>query len=424
MLLRNARLPDGTVRDVLLDGDRVRRVTPPGELPPGWAVEHAGERANKGGGEMATLDLSGHLLLPAPAEPHAHLDKALTWDVAGAPPGDLPTAIEAWRAYAAGVTEEDVARRARRALDELVLNGVTAVRTHVDLLPGDDPLRGLRALLRLREDEAVRGRTEVQVGVLHAEAPEPLLREALRMGADVLGGCPHLASDPVAAVEQGLRLAEEFGVRLDLHADENLEPASRDLKLLSAALRSDARNQPKDGAGGGLRWPVVASHCVSLGALPEAEAKRLAKEVAAAGICVVTLPLTNLYLQGRESSGPVPRGLPALRALLEAGVTLAAGGDNVRDPFNPVGRFDPLETASLLVTAGHLTPEEALHAVTTGARAALGLPPAGPVEGAVADLLAVRADSFSEALGAACPERMVFRAGRLVARTRVARELR
>jgi cytosine deaminase len=419
VLLRNARLPDGTVRDVLLDGDRVRRTAPPGELP-------AGDDA---------LDLSGYLLLPAPAEPHAHLDKSLTWDVVGAPPGDLPAAIDAWRAHAVGVTEEDVAGRARRALDELVLNGVTAVRTHVDLLPGDDPLRGLRALLRLRDEPAVRRRIEVQVGVLHAEAPEPLLREALRMGADVLGGCPHLATDPAAAVEQGLRLADEFGVRLDLHADENLDPASRDLSLLSAALRSDARNQPKAAAGPGLRTPVVASHCVSLGALPEAAAKRLAKEVAAAGVCVVTLPLTNLYLQGRRPTPPgsgdpgdarrgVPRGLTALRTLLDAGVTVAAGGDNVRDPFNPVGRFDPLETASLLVTAGHLAPDEALRAVTAGAREALGLPPAGPAEGAVADLLAVRADSLSEALGAACPERVVFRAGRLVARTRVARELR
>jgi cytosine deaminase len=53
----------------------------------------------------------------------------------------------------------------------------------------------------------------------------------------------------------------------------------------------------------------------------------------------------------------------------------------------------------------------------------LGLPAAGPYEGAVADLLAVRADTVSEALGAACPERLVFAGGRLVSRTSVAREI-
>jgi cytosine/creatinine deaminase len=406
MLLRNARLADGEVRDLLLADGRVQRVTPPGGLP--GAPEQTPEQDE--------VDLAGFLLLPAAAEPHAHLDKALTWDLVGAPPGDLPSAIDAWRDHAERVTGDDIARRARRALDELTMNGVTAVRSHVDILPGDDPLRGLRAMLRLRDDARVSGaRTELQIAVLHADAPEALLREALRMGADVLGGCPHLSDDPAAAVERALRLAGEFGVPLDLHADENLDPSSRDLKLLAAAVRQRALTESEQ--------RVTASHCVSLGTVTEAEAARIAKETAAAGIGVVALPQTNLYLQGRDRPAPVPRGLTAVRALLDAGVALGAGGDNVRDPFNPVGRCDPLETASLLVTAGHLTPPEAVHAVTSGARAVLGLPDAGPYEGAVADLLAVRAGSLSEALGAACPERVVIKAGRVVSRTTVAREL-
>ncbi|RKN37026.1 cytosine deaminase [Streptomyces hoynatensis] len=394
MLLRAARLPEGGERDLLIEGGLVRRVAPPWRLPPG----------------PPELDLTGHLLLPAPAEPHAHLDKAMTFDAAGAPGGGLPAAVGAWRVHAARITEADVEARARRAVDELLLNGVTAVRTHADLLPGADPLRGIRALLRVRE--AVRGRMDLQLAVLHPEAPESVLRGAFELGADLLGGCPHLAPDPAAAVARGLRLAEEFGVGLDLHADENLDPASADLRLLAAALG----RRPFPGR-------VTASHCVSLGALPAEEAARLAKEVAGAGIGVVTLPQTNLYLQGRAHPGPVPRGLPALGALLDAGVTLAAGGDNVRDPFNAVGGFDPLETASLLVSAGHLSPREALRAVTDAAREVLGLPPAGPFPGAVADLLAVRAGSLVEALGAACAERLVLRAGRPVARTTVRREL-
>lgn len=402
LLLRGARLPGGDVRDVLLDPDSglVARVVPPGLLPSG----------------PDELDLTGHLLLPAPAEPHAHLDKALTWDLAGAPPGDLPSAVTAWRTYAARVTEEDVFQRAGRAVDELCANGVTAVRTHVDLLTADgsygdgDPLRGLRALLRLRG--RLRGRVRLQIAVLHIDAPDELLHQALDLGADLLGGCPHLSADPAASVERVLRVAADRQVGVDLHADETLDPGAGDLRLLARAVRE-----------GGVAHGVTASHCVSLGAVEPAEAARTAKEVAAAGIGVVTLPLTNLYLQGRGRPSSVPRGLTAVRALLDAGVTVAAGGDNIRDPFNPVGRADPLETASLLVTAGHLDPDEALHAVTAGARAVLGLPLAGPYEGAVADLLAVRARSVSEALGASCPERLVFAGGRLVSRTSVVREL-
>lgn len=397
LLLRGARLPDGNVRDVLLDPDSglVARVTPPGLLPSG----------------PDDLDLTGHLLLPAPAEPHAHLDKALTWDLAGSVPGDLPSAVAAWRAYAARVTEEDVFQRAQRTVDELRANGATAVRTHVDLLTGGgDPLRGLRALLRLREK--LRGRVRLQIAVLHVDAPEELLQQALDLGADLLGDCPHLSADPAASVARTLRIAAEHHVGVDLHADETLDPTAGDLRLLARAVRER-----------GFAPGVTASHCVSLGAVEPEEAARTAKEVAAAGIGLVTLPLTNLYLQGRGHPSSTPRGLTALRALLDAGVTVAAGGDNIRDPFNPVGRADPLETASLLVTAGHLTPEEALHAVTGGARAVLGLPEAGPYEGAVADLLAVRAHTVSETLGTSGPQRLVFAGGRLVSRTSVVREV-
>ncbi|MGW4073655.1 amidohydrolase family protein [Streptomyces asiaticus] len=393
LLLRNARHPDGRVCDLLLERGRVRRVAPAGTLPTG----------------PEELDLSGHLLLPAAAEPHAHLDKALTWDLAGAPPGDLFSAVLAWRSYATRVDERDVAERARQVLDHLVANGVTAVRTHADVLPGDDPLRGLRALLGLREE--MRGRVDVEIAVLSVDAPEPQLREALAMGADLLGGCPHLSPDPAAAVDRTLRLAAEFGVGIDVHADENLDPSSQDLLLLAAAVR---RHE--------FLGPVTAGHCVSLGAMEPEEAARVAKEVAGAGIGVVTLPLTNLYLQGRDHPSASPRGLTAVRTLLDAGVTVAAGGDNVRDPFNPVGRCDPLETAALLVAAAHLTPYEALHAVTTAARTVLGLPEAGPYEGAVADLLAVRGDSLSEVLGTASPDRVVIRTGRVISRTTVVTE--
>jgi cytosine deaminase len=392
--LRGAHLADGTVRDLLLGEGTVLRVAAPGRLP----------------ARRAEIDLSGYLLLPAPAEPHAHLDKALTWDLAGAVQCDLPSAVAAWRDHSEHVTEADVLDRARRALAEMSAAGVTAVRTHADILNGDDPLRGLRALLRLREE--VRDRVALQVCVLHVDAPDDVLHRALDAGADLLGGCPHLSADPAAAVARALRIAAAHGVGVDLHADETLRPDAADLRLLAAAVTAL-----------GAPAQVTASHCVSLGSVDPQQAALTAKEVARAGIGVVALPLTNLYLQGRDHPSLVPRGLTALRPLLDAGVTVAAGGDNLRDPFNPVGRADPLETASLLVTAGHLTVGEALHAVTDGARAVLGLPPAGPYEGAAADLLAIRARTPAEAVGAASQQRLVFTAGRLVSRTSVVTEV-
>src|SRR4030095_12834339 len=121
-----------------------------------------------------------------------------------------------------------------------------------------------------------------------------------------------------------------------------------------------------DGALDGLR--ATASHCVSLGVQDETPQAVVPAELAAADVAVVTLPQTNLFLQARGTTTAPPRGLTALRPLLDAGVTVAGGADNMQDPFNIVGRGDPLETAALLVMAGHLTPAEAYHAVAAGTR--------------------------------------------------------
>ncbi len=101
---------------------------------------------------------------------------------------------------------------------------------------------------------------------------------------------------------------------------------------------------------------------------------------------------------------------------------VGAGADNVRDPFNPVGRSDALETASLLVTAGHLTLTEAYAAVSDGARSVMSLPKAGVVEGAAAELLAVRGGNLSDVVANASADRYVIHAGSLVAQSSVTYE--
>jgi cytosine/creatinine deaminase len=166
-------------------------------------------------------------------------------------------------------------------------------------------------------------------------------------------------------------------------------------------------------------YPVTASHCVSLAVQSAVVQQSVSEQVAEAGITVVVLPQTNLYLQGRDHPVATPRGLTALRQLRAAGVTVAAGGDNLRDPFNPVGRGDALEIAALMVTAGHLDPADAIKSVTDAPRQVLGLPWARIARGSVADLVAVRAEDALEVLGAASAERIVWKSGRLAARTTI-----
>jgi cytosine deaminase len=395
-VLRGVRLPDGAVGDVVLDGDRI--------ATPG-APRH---------GEGADLDATGWRVLPAACEPHAHLDKVLTAPRVDPGAGnDLVSAVTQWRAILPSIDAADIGARALTAMGRYLAHGITTVRTHVDVPLEGDPLRAVDPLLALRDQ--LRGRMTLQVCLLAGfEVPDAVVAEAVARGVDVVGGCPHLAPDPHHEITRMLDVAERHGLPVDLHADEQTDLPETPLDVEDMARQVLAR---------GLAGRVTASHCVRLGMLPPDRLAPVLDLVARAGLGIVTLPITNLYLQGRGATHAPPRGLTAVRRILDAGIPLAAGADNVRDPFNPMGRADPFETTSLLVTAGHLRPVEALTAVTDGARTVLGLPRAGTAPGDAADLMLVPDGDLGDVLAGAEEARVVLSGGRVVADTRVNRSL-
>jgi cytosine deaminase len=410
--LRSATLADGSVVDVWIAGGLVVDVGPSlGPLPalgsPGALPTEPGEPSGE-----EVHDLAGWLLLPAPAEPHAHLDKALTADLVANPAGDLMGAIAGWEAAAAGFSVDDFAGRARTAALRLLASGCTAVRTHVNV-GGAAGLRAVEALVAVREE--LRPIMDLQlVALVGVPTDVALLHDALDRGVDVVGGCPHLDADPVGCIDKTVAVAADRGLAIDLHMDETLARHALWVRHLARVVQAGALGDPPADAVGSR---AAASHCVSLGMQDETTQAVVAAELAAADVAVITLPQTNLFLQARGTTVAPPRGLTALRPLLDAGVTVAGGADNLQDPFNTVGRGDPLETAALLVMAGHLSPTEAYEAVTGAARRAMGLPPVQIAPGAPAELLAVRAPSVRAAVADAPADRMVFAKGRLVART-------
>ena len=362
-------------------------------------------------------DLAGWLLVGAMAEPHAHLDKALTAEQVPNPKGDLMGAIDAWMtAASAGMfTPEDIADRATHALELLLANGATAVRTHVNVGAGKEALQAVREA-RSRMD----GLMDVQIVALTSNpitGPEGrenrrALAVALEVGVDLIGGCPHLDPDGTTLMADAFAAASDAGIGLDFHVDEVLDPEVLYLRELARMVRDTD-----------FAHPVTASHCVTLGLQSPDVQAAVSREVADAGVSVVTLPQTNLFLQGRNHPTATPRGLTAIDALRQAGALVCAGADNVQDPFNLVGRSDPLETAALLVMAGHRLPDEAFRMVGTDARACLGLPSAEPVVGAVADLVAIDAPSVRGAIADAPMARKVFHRGKLVAATSQSRTI-
>ncbi len=403
MLLTNATLTDGVVVDVaIVDGSIIAVEPTSARQQTNQLVAQQPEQA-----PIHEVDLTGHLLLPAFVEPHAHLDKALTVDSVTNETGDLGGAIEAWRAYRPSILAADYVNRAGRAANMLLQSGATAIRTHVDIgldigTVAVDALLEVKAALADRLDLQLVG---LVVGLTGPDGPAmiELLREALDHGLDAVGGVPHIESDPPRAIDLLLDIAGEYGCPIDLHADETLDPSSVDVETLAARVLAL-----------GFEPLSTASHAVALGAKPSGEQQRISELVAAAGISVVTLPQTNLYLQARGLTVAPPRGLTALAALDAAGVTVAAGGDNLRDPFCPLGRADPLEAAALLVMAGHRTIDRSVSAISADGRAVLGLTPIEVEVGSVADLVAIKSDSLTDLVAASPPDRIVIRAGSIV----------
>ena len=407
-ILADALLPDGRRVDVTVVDGVVAAV----EEPAPSVAREAANLKDRHGEPFPRHDLGGMLLLEGLAEPHAHLDKALSADVVVNATGDLIGAIEAWHEHRGGISSENTMARALRATEIAAEHGVTAIRSHVDV-GVDIGARGVEALVEVRR--LCRRLVDLQLVALVGvplTGPEGAgnrraLAAALAAGADLVGGAPALDPRPAEYVAVCLDAAAEAGLAVDLHIDETLDPDVRNLADLARGVLDR-----------GFPHPVTASHCVSLGMMPETDQREVCALVADAGIGVVTLPQTNLFLQGRGRRTATPRGLTALAALTEAGVQVAGGGDNLQDPFNLMGRGDPFETASLLVTAGHELPDAALAYVSGWARDVMGLPAAGPRPGAVADFVAVAAGSVRQAIAAAPGTRLTFKAGRLVARAR------
>ncbi|MFE4715529.1 amidohydrolase family protein [Streptomyces sp. NPDC056728] len=370
LLLCGARLTDGRTVDVRLDNGRIEAVGTAGSLI----------------ARSKRVDLAGYVLLPAPAEPHTHGDTALSAETEGPVSYDGP----------------NVQRRAAEAALLQLGHGATAQRAHVRI--GDvQGLGPMEAVLQARR--SLRGLTDLRTvamprlltGLAGADGLA-MLRDAVKMGASVVGGCPDLDPDPTGYVEAVLEVAAEHGCAVDLHTDGG-DPA----RLGRIATMT-----------GGLRPGVTIGPCGGLGRLPREVAARTADQLAAAGVTVVCLP------QG-GCAGVDRRGTAPVRLLRAAGVRVAAGSGALRDVANPVGRGDPLEAAYLLASRYGLRPEEAYDCVSGAARAALGLPEVRVEAGFPAELIAVRGDGLAAALSLAY-SRVVVHWGRVVARTSAVRE--
>lgn len=356
-----------------------------------------------------TIDLGGRVVTPGLVEAHIHLDKALLDHRVTATWGTLDEAIRLTGEAKRDFTVDDIRARARRALDLAVRAGTTAMRTHVEV----DPivgLSGMEAVLPLREE--YRSALDLQVcafaqeGILQSPGTEGLLRRALTMGADLVGGCPYNDTDGAEHVRIVFGLAVAFGVDVDFHIDFADEAEH-------LHIRDVVAETVRTGWGG----RVAVGHLTELAAVPAYRQGELVADIAAAGIGVIVLPATELYLMGRRDELNVRRGLAPIRRLLDGGVRVAVASNNLRNPFTPVGTANLVDAIYVAALAAHMgTPADVrrlLNTITVHPAAMLRLPRYGLDPGCHADLVAWDCEHVEEIVTMRPSRTLVVKRGRV-----------
>ncbi|HET9782069.1 MAG TPA: amidohydrolase family protein [Candidatus Dormibacteraeota bacterium] len=395
--MQDARLADGSVVDIVVEGERIAQVSP-------------GVRA--GGG--AVIDCGRRLVLPAFVDAHVHLDKALIRDELREHDGTLSGAIGAIHERKRRYTVADVRARATAVIEDSVRLGTTRLRSHVDVdtIGRLVPLEGVMAAAADCADIAeVRTIAFPQEGLLRDPGAYELMEAALEAGADVVGGMPHWERDEAAQREHVrlcFDLAQRFDRDLDMHVDETDDGGVRTLEMVAdEALRR------------GYAGRVTAGHVCSLAAADDEYAGRVIAKCRRAGISIAANPVTNLVLQGRGDRGLIRRGTTRIGEFRAAGVNVFFGQDCVKDGFYPFGRGSMLEVALISAHAAHLTTHAdlgfALRAVTDAPAMSMRLDDYGIRPGARADMQLLPVETWGEAMRLQPPPEKVWHRGRLVA---------
>lgn len=351
--------------------------------------------------------VEGNLAFPGFVDSHVHLDKACILERCTICAGTLEEAVRETAKAKAGFFEEDVFERASAVVRQAIMHGTTRIRTFVEI----DPRAGMRsfeAIKRVRETFAFAIDIQIcafaQEGLTQEPETEAMLDEALRTGADLIGGCPYTDSQPEEHISRIFALARRHDVDVDFHLDFSLDPAKTDLPAVIDATRAN-----------GYCGRVTIGHVTNLSALDPAARSIIARKISTAGIAVTVLPATDMFLMGRDQQFNIPRGVTPAHLLLKEGVQAAIATNNILNPFTPFGDASLARMANLYANVMQVSRDEDMDSVfhMVGAHAAkIMRADYGLVVGAVADIVILDALDHRSAIRSGAQTLAGWKAGR------------
>lgn len=364
------------------------------------------------------IDAKEALVLPPFIEPHIHLDTTLT---AGEPEwnqsGTLFEGIQRWSQRKESLTQEDVKTRAKTALKWQIAQGIQHVRTHVDVT--DPSLIALKAMLEVKKEMAdfidIQLVAFPQEGIPSYPNGAELLEEALKMGADVVGGIPHFEFTReygVKSMKTAFDLAEKYDRLVDIHCDEIDDEQSRFVEVVA-----------KEAYERGMGARTTASHTTAMGSYNDAYTAKLFRLLKLSNINFVSNPLVNIHLQGRFDSYPKRRGLTRVKELQEAGLNICFGHDDIFDPWYPLGTGNMLQVLQMGIHASQLMGYEqivnSIDMITKNSAKTLHIEDKyGIEEGKPANFIVMTAENEYEVIRKQATVRYSFRNGKLISQTK------
>ena len=364
-----------------------------GEKIIGIAKDSAGKYS-----DAEIVDLGGRLVCEPYVESHIHLDYVYTADIPAeeTASGTLFEAIEKWSGSKHQLSKEDIKKRAYKGILTEMRNGVQYIRTHVDVT--DPEFTAFQAMLEVKEE--VKDKVDIQLiafpqeGMYAYRDGDKLVEQALKMGADVVGGIPHYEftrEDGVKSVKKAIELACRYDKLVDIHCDETDDDQSRFVEMIAAEAYFS-----------GLKDRVTASHTCAMGSYNNAYAFKLMSKLAQSGINCISCPTENTYLQGRYDNYPKRRGLTRIDELTAAGVNVSLGQDSISDPWYPLGNGNLMNQLDFAIHISHLMNVEqiwnALDYITVNGAKTLHLSDYGIREGSSASFIVIDAPNEFEAV--------------------------
>ncbi|MDJ0596399.1 MAG: amidohydrolase family protein [Pleurocapsa sp. MO_226.B13] len=359
------------------------------------------------------LDAKGQLLIPGLVDAHIHLDKALLLDRYPAVEGSFSEALQKTLQAKQEYTIADIQTRAKTILERAIAFGTTTMRTHVEV----DPilqLKSLEALLALKKEYAwgisLQLAIFAQEGITNQPGTIGLLREAMVRGGDVIGSAPYVDPNPQENIRLVFQIAQEFDCDVDFHLDFLDDDAPL---LLPIVIEETLKHN--------WQHRVCLGHMTKLAGLTPTELDTLIPALKKAGIAILALPATDLYMMARQDTHNVRRGVAPIHRLAESGIKVGLATNNVQNLFTPFGDGDLLKICTLLAQVLQLgtiaSHQLCLEMATSRAARAIGINDYGIEVGKVADLVLLEAHSLSTAIGTAPFNRITIKRGEIVSQS-------